>query len=105
MRRGCKILAELMLSIFKQQGTQPHLRAALPHVLPELVPAIGKPLNNHLQSLYGRNSMTTQDGEGLNGAAVPNGPRYECSSPGKFGFGKLQSVPSMLRHMFQVINV
>ena len=94
-----------MPCIFKQQGSQDHLQAALPHVLPELLPAIGKPLNNHLQSLYGRKSMNAENGEGLNGATVPDGPRYECSSPGNTGFGKLQNVPSVLRHMFQVINI
>ncbi|KAK9845052.1 hypothetical protein WJX74_010036 [Apatococcus lobatus] len=52
-------------------GSQDHSQAAVPHVLPELLPAIGKPLNNHLQTLYGRKPSNAENGEGMSGTALP----------------------------------
>lgn len=71
--------------MLQQQGGQSQLQPALPHVLPELLPAIGKPLNNHLQTLYGRKAANAESGEGMSGPAVPAILRYGPST----GFPKL----------------
>lgn len=61
----------------EQQGSQ--LQPTLPHVLPELLPAIGKPLNNHLQTLYGRRAANAESGDGMSRPAVPETLRYDIS--------------------------